>query len=105
MSYDFSMEQEVTKVEEVAELNYTYNVAPMFIRALGSGGIHKLVGIPHFEAIQLLTAGIKDMDAHPKSYEELNPENGWGNFEGARMCLVTIRDWFLKYPDATFTIS
>jgi len=109
MSYDFSMKTNhcplCDRYDEHGDLNYTYNVSPMFRLALGDSGVHQLAKMKAPEAIDLLDRGIRDMDRNPQAYEALNPSNGWGSFEGARMCLVTIKEWFEKYPDGTLIVE
>ena len=105
MSYDFSMKKMVTQEVEIEELNYTYNISPMFRLALGENGIHELEDVSHDVALDLLDIAIRDMEENPEDYKALNPTNGWGDAEGAKMCLVTIREWFRKHPDCTFVIE
>ena len=41
----------------------------------------------------------------PKGYEELNPENGWGSYEGALRWLKEWRDNVALHPDAKIGVS
>ena len=84
MSYDIHI------TETILDINYTFNVAPMFQLALGKGGIKQLNELNREEAIKLLKVGIKDMEENPEIYKKLNPENGWGNYEGALNTLIKI---------------
>ena len=71
----------------------TWNVKPMFVRAMGDGGIHVLEGLPTEEAVPLLDVAIERM-ADPKqkpNYEALNPPNGWGSYDTALKFLCDIR--------------
>ena len=68
--------------------NYTYNVAPMFYKAFDiEGGLKGINGMLGDEAIGYLEHAINQM----KVYENVNPENFWGNYEGA----LRLLEWLL----------
>lgn len=75
----------------------TYNVAPMFSKALGEGGIRQLCGVNSKDAIDLLSLGIGRMTDNPEDYKELNPSNGWGSYEGALQVLLDLKEACLKH--------
>lgn len=96
MSYDISVYTITTHYYK----NYTSNVYPMYSLAFDrvKEGLQSVLDsawtpITDFkEAINckdrnitlpVLQSMILDMKAHPEIYKPLNPENGWGNYEGA----------------------
>lgn len=99
MSYDIH----VTKT--ILDINYTFNVAPMFQLALGKGGIKQLNELSREKCIKLLKIGIKDMKEKPEIYKKLNPKNGWGNYEGALTTLIKILDTLEENHNAQVSIN
>jgi hypothetical protein len=92
------------------EANYTYNVAPMFSRALperptGRSGIRQLNGMRGGAAKELLTLAIGKMEAYPSEYKVLNPSNGWGDYDSALELLRELRRWCEAAPDARMRVS
>lgn len=93
--------------------NYTYNVSPMFYRAFGDArsplrdddtGIRALNGMLGREAYELLGEAIRYMHEHAGELRELNPDNGWGDYEGALSLLQRISGWCAEAPDARLTV-
>lgn len=101
--------------------NITYNVDPMFALALDGDAakgiqngrelilerkgpalkrfIGKRAGDP--DVIDGLLGALAAMEGEPDRFRALNPENGWGDYEGA---VDYIRRFYLaceRYPDAT----
>lgn len=110
MSYDFQMCADVgasslVPLRDYDDLNYTYNVEPMFRKALPPDGIltiHNLTGraaLPHLKTA--LDAMIQD----PATYKALNPSNGWGDYYGAMNVLKILKQWCEEVPDATLLIT
>ena len=96
MSYDL----DVITVTCHHTKNYTSNVAPMFYLAFERTSeylepILKKAWYPLDDFKEALNCGereiilptlkfmITDMKAYPEIYKSLNPENGWGTYEGA----------------------
>ena len=107
--------------------NYTYNVAGMFADALsvdpalsmsdgisrimgfdgsdGPYGVHRFHGAPCVEAAGPLAEGVRRMEADPAHYRAMNPDNGWGSYEGAleylrrfaRLCADHPSRWVLVW--------
>lgn len=50
--------------------------------------------LPHIEGI------IRIMESDPNRFKAMNPENGWGNYEGALKWMKEIRIAILLSPDA-----
>ncbi len=93
-------------VEVEQSINMTYNVAPIFQRALGGNGLRDLQGIPGFMAEPRLRVAVADM-MHPDNYsiyQSMNPVNGWGTWRGAYWVLETLLEWCIKHPDARIDI-
>lgn len=57
------------------------------------------------DLVEPLARGLETLQAAPEAFRELNPENGWGNYEG----LVAFVDDYLsackRYPTATVSVS
>lgn len=108
MSWWFAMEVDVGGPErlDVCEgLNCTYNVAPMFRKALKEpGGIRALHGKTGEESIPLLRGAIEDMEDGRAAYVKMNPPNGWGSADSALETLRTLLCWSLKAPKATIRV-
>ncbi len=107
MSYDVSMVIDTggLKPAEVCDCgNYTYNVSPMFYKAL-DGGLNGLHGVSGEDAAPRLLAAINYMKDTAAEMKLLNPENGWGNYEGAMKYLGDIVDGCLSHPKAKVDVS
>ncbi len=113
MSYDFSMSVNVgterdPKWMDVGNFaaNYTYNVSPMFRLAFDGG---KGINVLHMETgakcAEFLDKAIERMAADPDEYGKLNPENGWGSYDGALTLLRTLRGWCEEAPGALMRIT
>lgn len=80
MSYDVHVTYTAPQTEC---FNVTFNLRPMFVLALGEGGINQFHGEKAGDCISLLQSALTDMEAEPDKYRHLNPANGYGNYEGA----------------------
>lgn len=81
MSYDIKLvDKNNNKTMDIG--NYTYNVNPMYKKALGSS-LSDLHGKSTKEVLNLLENGVIDMKYHKEDYKKLNPVNGYGNYKGA----------------------
>ena len=81
----------------------TYNLAPMFSKALGFG-LRTLQDKLAGDAIPDLRRAIAAMQDDPAEFKKLNPENGWGNYEGALAFLQAFLADCLEHPKATVNI-
>lgn len=83
--------------------NCTSNVSPMWFDALGRslGDYHEA---PCSEAAGPLRQGIERMRADPDHYQAMNPENGWGDYEGALKYLERLYEGCCNHPKATIQI-
>ena len=108
MSWDVSLMIDTGDKElvEVVDLgNYTYNVSPMYYKAFErKGGFRSLDGMRVKKAIPILERAIQRMKDDPKQYKKMNPENGWGDYEGALEYLMDILDGCKKHPKTIIKI-
>ena len=88
MSYSIWLEVDVGGEEPVSlegafdYWNYTSNVVPMWRKAMpDTDGLAGLEGMECRLAAIELEVGIARMEADPKAYREMNPANGWGDFD------------------------
>lgn len=103
MSYDVQITVntgfEDVCVEECG--NYTYNVSEMYYDAFGlKEGLRGLHDMGCESARKHLADAIKKMESDPEKYRAMNPENGWGDYEGALNFLKRIRKDCAKHPKA-----
>lgn len=106
MSYDISMEIDTGGSEpaEVCDVgNYTYNCGPMFFEALGVS-LSSMDGRIAGEVADQLSLGVKNMIDDPAKYRAMNPENGWGDYEGALEYLLGIAKACREHPKATIRV-
>jgi hypothetical protein len=87
--------------------NYTSNVSPMWMRALGGARLSDLDGrsgrdlIPIFEAA---VSHIRNPD-NVAAYRAMEPANGWGSHDGAARYLEKILEACRKHPKALLRVS
>lgn len=87
-------------------INYTSNVAFMWRRALPElDGLAGLDGRTAASVADLLAQGVLNMETLRPELEPLNPENGWGNWMGARATLAVCANAARDHPKATFRVS
>jgi hypothetical protein len=102
MSYDVYLAKNEKKEEFIA--NYTYNVSPMYYDALGFS-INDLDGMNAKEARLLIINALVRMTEEPDKYKAMNPDNGWGNYEGAMNFLSKILLSCIEHPKRTIRVS
>lgn len=99
---------EIKDPEEVFEWNITHNLAKMADQA----GLYECLWRPDeneiekaSQLIEPLKKGLDSLKSDPNRFKKLNPENGWGSYEG----LVSFVENYLKacekYPDAMIGVS
>lgn len=107
MSWDFSMEIDAGGPEPaciLSDLNYTYNVSPMYYEAIGEDGIGGLHGKAGADCIPILRGAIAAMEDDPAKYQAMNPPNGWGSYGGALGVLRELLAWCVAAPKATMCV-
>ena len=84
------------------DMGYTYNISPM----LRAAGIHTrdMNEKTGEELSPLLDLAISRMQLDPEKYEAMNPENGWGDYEGAVNCLRKILSACVRHPRARIRV-
>jgi hypothetical protein len=89
----------------VAEIgNITRNLTPMIRKAIGCGWFD-LQGKKAAEITEQVDDGLADMIANRDAYEELNPPNGWGDYEGCVDFLTSFAAALKDHPKAYVSVS
>lgn len=108
MSWDVHLEANLGGAHPIRvgdlDANYTYNVSPMFAAVIGTG-LNELDGITAREMVAKCSAILEAFAADPGKFRAMNPENGWGDFEGAREFIRKIQDACADAPDATVRVG
>ena len=105
MSWDIELiEQKLVDVPVAEVGNYTCNVSPMYKLAMGVT-LSRLDGELASEWIETLTRGIEDMMYRPSTYLALEPDNGWGHYDGALSYLKKLRVACIEHPNAIIRVS
>lgn len=81
----------------------TYNLCVMFKEALGCP-IRELDGRVAGDIVQRLKTATAEMKKYPDKFRDLNPPNGWGNYEGALESLCWLLEVCQKHPLALVEI-
>lgn len=109
MSYDIwaTVEPAPNRFETSLDLgNMTSNVAPMWRAACPSlNGLAGIDGKTGAEVSNALLKGLRFMYKQRRQLEEMNPENGWGDFPGAFRYFARIAKAARNHPDAIFRVS
>ncbi len=123
MSLDVYLEGEATDVYCTCECGHSHikpykatlfsrNITHNLNRMADAAGIYKALWRPEEigaskarELEPILTEGLARLRSDPEHYKKLNPENGWGSYEG----LVLFVEEYLKacrlYPDLNVKVS
>lgn len=107
MSWDVSLIKECkccNKTDEIEVGNYTYNVSKMYNLAMDCT-ISDLHGLIANDVTVKLLEGINHMKQYSETYIQLNPANGYGNYEGAVKFLEKIYDACMKNPDYKIDVN
>lgn len=98
-------------LESLYDSNYTYNVSGMWYKAFplrdNEGqptGIRGLDGLSGAEGAEALKAAVAYMVEHKTELEALNPENGWGSYDGALRLLREMLHYTEGYPEGTWHV-
>ncbi len=90
---------------EVDSRDYTVNVAPMWAKALGGSLGDLIVNQSAAESLEpFIRAGITDMAAKPAMYQVMNPENQWGDYDGALGFLRWVAGTCAAHPKCTVRV-
>jgi hypothetical protein len=77
--------------------NITHNVIPMWVEGGCYEALYESDGKSVKSILPAIDKAIRDMEARPKTYEALNPKNGWGN---AGRALEFLREVFAAAKDS-----
>lgn len=110
MSYTIWLEIDTGRTDgewsEVVEVgDYTMNVAPMWTQALGGTMLREYHHAPCSEAAGPLAEAVKRMEADPGTYREMNPANGWGDYDGALRYLRRVAEACAQNPACRIAVS
>jgi hypothetical protein len=112
VSYDIDLTKTLDgETHTVFELgNYTSNVAPMWGKALqaasGPEWLSDLNGrVVDEDLVATLYAARNHMQNCADEYRAMNPENGWGNYEGALEYLERLLLGCRLHPGAVIYVS
>lgn len=104
MSLDLSIDsppcEQCGRGEDTLEFNYTYNVSPMWYEIYPEDdGMVFIDGMSGKEAYPKVSKAISEMLSKEKFMKKLNPENGWGDYEGFLEFLHKVADACIKCPN------
>jgi hypothetical protein len=103
MSLDISIN--AVRPVEIYETNVTYNLSKMYYKCIDKEkGFKYLHGMSCKKALPIINEAIKDLVNNKKDYEELNPKNGWGSYEGLLQILREMRKVCEDYPDGDIEV-
>lgn len=105
MSWDVSLVDPVPLRDEVELGNYTWNCAPMLHEAGLPESLSSLRGWRAGDAAPLLESVMQAWNADPDRYRELNPSNGWGNFDRFRIWIGNILEACREHPNYTLWVT
>lgn len=88
-----------TSVEVVD--GHTYNLTPMWRRAGIFETSRDLQGRSAGQLAPILTAGLVDALRYSTAYQDLNPDNGWGDYEGFIEILTKFTRLAWEHPTGT----
>lgn len=103
MSYDIWISCAHCDSELEPSTNYTHNVGPMLHDA-GIDWNGKMNNLPVSEALPILEAGISKLESNPEYYRSMNPENGWGSYDGMMEWLAVIRKQMKAHPEGVVRV-
>lgn len=90
-------------VEDIGGM--TYNVSSMYYKAFSlKAGFTGLHNMNCSAAVPYLKEAINNMENNSKEYRKLNPENDWGDYDGALNFLRKIKKYCTHHPLAKIRI-
>lgn len=104
-------EPQLVEAEPSAEV-FSYNITHNLGKMAGEAGIYQHLWRPEELAItkakQLidpLTAGLERLRSDPDRFKKLNPDNGWGTYDGLLRFVDHYLDACREFPDATISAN
>lgn len=107
MSYDINLKIH-TGIEEAIVIecgSYTYNVSAMYYEAFGENGLRAIDDMKAGDAVPILKKAIIYFIEHEEELKLLNPENGWGDYEGAKRYIENILVECKLHPACTVRVE
>ena len=78
--------------------NYTYNVSRMWYKIYPDhNGMVYIDNMTCKEAIPILMNAIIKLLCNPDEFEEMNPENGWGDYDSFLQFLIKIHKFCVSH--------
>ena len=125
MSYDTSIKIDTGRGElyEVDDsINMTSNVGEMYRAAMPGpyegggkydgtgdvdprGGLTGLSGLKCSEVFPIISAGVQYMLENADEMRKLEPDNGWGDYDGALAYLQAIQKWCAAHPNGILCVN
>lgn len=98
---------EETETDTVFHANITHNLGMM----ASAAGIYQYVWRPEEigitqarQLIEPLEKGLSLLKREPDTFKKLNPENGWGTYDGFLPWIQRYIDACIEYPDAAVSV-
>lgn len=98
--------------EELTDEMFHGNITHNLNRMAEAAGIYDALWRPDEigrnkagELIGMLSEGYRKLKTDPEEFKKLNPENGWGDYEGLLNLVEKYLLACITYPDATVTVS
>jgi len=86
--------------ESTESLNYTYNVSPMWYEIYPKQDhMVDVDGLTGKESLSLLECALQMLESSPSKFIAMNPENGWGSYEGFKKYITELILIAKEHPD------
>lgn len=95
---DVGGEDERPQLSET-DINYTSNAHRMIRLAMG-GTPCNFKGLTAEEALPYVEQGVVGLEVDEEACRELQPPNGWGDYDSFLAWMRNLRDLFARYPKA-----
>jgi hypothetical protein len=105
MSLDIYLVKKVMMEKEIYHRNITYNLNVMWRKACVYDALYNSHGMQAKSIVPILKLGLEDMLKKPNVYKKLEPENGWGSYDGAITFLNSVIEACEDNPTAKLIID
>jgi len=112
VSWDIALFPDYPRSRAIIEENYTFNVNDMLVLATRRAGIEVRTDprtpLRHLDDLSgpdgaaFLHGIVREMESDPDAYRELNPANGWGDYDSFLALLRRLRNAVPEYPTTWF---
>ena len=87
--------------EIAVELNYTYNASPMWYEIYPDDeGMVQIDGMKGRHAAPKIAHAISEMISKKKIMKKLEPDNGWGSYDGFLLFLNKVLEACEEFPNS-----